>query len=112
MIRLIESIIKKHLDEGIREYERTQELTIVSPYEILWCGPCFSERRELAKELITAIQGTDYSKLIRVPPQAEAEKFIGDHFPLNYDKNFRTYVARELRRWLVMRPSDVKEMPE
>ena len=112
MIRLIESILEKHLDEGAREYERIQELTIVSPYEILWNRPCFSERRKLARELITAIQGTDYSKLIRVPPQVEAEKFISNHFPVNCDKDFISYVARELRKWLVMRPFDVKKMPE
>jgi len=101
MLRTIEHILRKHLDEAAEEYERTVEMTVTSPFEVLWLWPNYHERRVLAKELVEVIKGTDVSKLIHIPSQAEAEEFVRSIYPGRlpdwYDVPFH---ARTLRRWL------------
>ena len=104
MLRLVEGILKRHLDDAVREYEKTVEMSIYSPWDILWNMPSFEERRALARELITAIRGIDLSTLRRIPTQEEAEKFLKTIIPealMGYDIE---YHAKALIEWLEYRP--------
>ena len=100
MLRLIEAILKKHLDDAAREYEREVEFTVISNWDILWRYPDFAERRALAKELIMAIRGVDISTLRRIPTLEEAKKFLHDYGEFGQDKTWIEYLAQNLIKWL------------
>ena len=100
MLRIIESILKKHLDDAAREYEKEVEFTVISNWDILWRYPDFAERRALAKELITAIRGVDISTLRRIPTLEEAKKFLHDNCELGQDMAWIEYLAKNLIKWL------------
>jgi len=100
MLRLIESILKKHLDDAVREYEREVEFNVISNWDILWRYPDFAERRALAKELITAIRGVDISTLRRIPTLEEANHFLHDTGDFGQDKAWMEARAQNLINWL------------
>lgn len=101
MIRIVERILRKHLDDAVREYEKNVEMTMVSQYEILWARPDFEERQALARELIEVIRGIDISKLRMVPSSREAKEFMRDILPIDSDEDFIMQAAEALINWLI-----------
>jgi len=112
VLKVVEGILKKHLDDAVKEYEREVEMTVVSPFEILWQQPSFEERRALARELITTIRGVDLSTLRIIPTQEEAEKFVKSIMPYesySKDEEYVRYHAQALIGWLEYRPQELVE---
>ena len=105
MIRTIERILKKHLEDGEANRlncEVEDVMTAISPYEYIWPNKTYSERLALARELTVAITGTNMTKLIKIPCRKEAEEFIKTIVPseLIGDTEYIWYHARVLRQWL------------
>ena len=112
MLKVIENILKKHLDDAAREYEKSVEMTVITPFEVLWNWPSFEERRALARELTIAIKGVDLSTLRQIPTLEEAKRFLKPHMlysSIASDDDYIEHLAQELIRWLEYRPQEIIE---
>ena len=93
-------ILKKHLDEAYDDFANMWEGLEISPYTILQERPDQYQLRRLAHELIGVIKGTDVSKLVSIPSQAETIEFLRRNIPAEVDDESLAYMAREMRIWL------------
>lgn len=105
MIRTVIKILKKHLDYAEVSYDEMWEALELTPFDVLREFPDYHGLRRLARELIVTIKGEDTSKLVKVPSQAAAKKFLKsistdrERENKNYDW-LLSYNARSLRIWL------------
>lgn len=100
MIMAVVKVLKKHLDEAYDNFASMWEGLEISPYNILQENPDQYQLRRLAHELIGVIRGTDVSKLVSIPTQAETMGFLKSNVPMELDDESLAYMARELRVWL------------
>lgn len=100
MIMSVVKVLKKHLDEAYDDFANMWEGLEISPYNVLQENPTHYQLRRLAHELIGVIKGTDVSKLVSVPSQAEAMDFLRKNIPAEVDEEFLARTARDMRIWL------------
>ena len=110
MIRTIEKILRKHLDDDNGQGADDDMMTRLTPYEYIWPRRTYGERLALAREIVTAMTGRNLAKLVKVPSKPEAEKFVRSIMPVperlldgkwqQIDNEFIQYHARALRQWL------------
>lgn len=84
MYRVIEGILKKHLHEAAKRYEREVEMTIVSSMELLWGELTTEEWRELVQELTVAIRGVDLSTFHQIPSLEDTKNFLKGITPIDH----------------------------
>lgn len=100
MIMSVVKVLRKHLDEAYDDFANMWEGLEISPYNVLQEHPNLYQLRRLAYELIGVIKGTDVSKLISVPSQAETVDFLRRNIPAEVDEEFLARTARDMRIWL------------
>lgn len=100
MIMSVVKVLKKHLDEAYEDFANMWEGLEISPYNVLQEHPNLYQLRRLAYELIGVIKGTDVSKLVSIPSQAEAVDFLRRNIPAEVDEEFLAHTARDMRIWL------------
>lgn len=102
MIRLVISILKKHLDLS-REARNQMDamLTDIPNYDILAEYPDYETLRKLTHDLVDAIRGQDMADLVDLPPIDKLAMFLKRYFPHDFrDDDYFDRMAAELIKWL------------
>ncbi len=111
MIRTVVKILRKHLDQGVDEFNQENDmLSLVTNYNVLAQAPDYKELRLLARELISSIGDVKTADLITVPSEEELRSVLHDVLPHDaYLDDIAEYAAKKMHEWLVHdRPVDTE----
>ena len=102
MIRLVISILKKHLDLSRDAYDEMDAmLTDIPNYNVLAYYPDYETLRKLSHDLVDAIKGQDIRDLVDLPSKSEFVSFLKPYFPEDFrDGDYFDRIAEELLQWL------------